>query len=61
MLLIPINKWRKGWISTGYYLLPWLVLVGLNVPYLLLIRGKKANRTKQPGAGAATAELQPDN
>ena len=42
MALIPINEWKSGWVSVAYYLIPWLVIVSLNVPFLMLLRTQRA-------------------
>lgn len=50
MLLIPFNRWANGWISLSYYIIPWLVLVALNLPYLLFIRIRKTARRNKASA-----------
>lgn len=54
MSLIPLGRWANGWESMAYYLIPWLALVALNVPYLLLLRVERVNQVKSRAVRTAT-------
>lgn len=40
MNLIPSERWETGWQNVGYYILPLIFLIALNLPYLLLGRSR---------------------
>jgi hypothetical protein len=42
MNLIPFGLWESGWKNVGYYIIPWLLIIIFNIPYLLLIRNTES-------------------